>query len=175
MGHKVHPTGFRLGVIRDWQSKWYAEKHYAEFLLEDVKLRETIKSKYSEAGISLVEIDRQTKDISITIHTARPGIVIGRGGQRVDEMRLHLENLIGKRVRINSMPFTVVGVAPEGFRGVMVGVASDAWVPVMMADQVYPGNLPRLELRDRGDVSLIRTGIQAPRVFGRVGDVTHPV
>ncbi len=101
MGHKVHPVGFRLGVIRDWQSKWYSDTHYAEFVLEDNKLRETIKEKYSEAAISLIEIDRQAKDVTVTLHTARPGIVIGRGGQRVDEMRLFLEGLIGKRIRLN--------------------------------------------------------------------------
>ena len=101
MGHKVHPIGFRIGVIRDWQAKWYADKHYTEFLHEDLKLREAIESKYGEASISLVEISRQAKEVSITIHTARPGVVIGRGGQRVDEMRLHLEGIIGKRVRLN--------------------------------------------------------------------------
>jgi len=101
LGHKVHPTGFRLGVIKDWQSKWYSEAHYAEFVLEDNKLRENIKAKYPEAAISLVEIDRQAKDVTITLHTARPGIVIGRGGQRVDEMRQHLEALIGKKIRLN--------------------------------------------------------------------------
>jgi small subunit ribosomal protein S3 len=101
LGHKVHPTGFRLGVIKDWQSKWYSEAHYAEFIQEDNKLREYIKAKYSEAAISLVEIDRQAKDVTITLHTARPGIVIGRGGSRVDEMRKQLEELIGKKVRLN--------------------------------------------------------------------------
>ena len=101
MGHKVHPTGFRLGVIRDWQSKWYSDTRYAEFVQEDTKLREAIRSKYPEAAISLMEIDRQAKDVTITLYTARPGIVIGRGGQRVDEMRLYLEGLIGKRIRLN--------------------------------------------------------------------------
>jgi small subunit ribosomal protein S3 len=101
LGHKVHPTGFRLGVIKDWQSKWYSDASYAEFVREDNVLREEIKSRYREAAISLIEIDRQAKDVTITLHTARPGIVIGRGGQRVDEMRVHLENLIGKRVRLN--------------------------------------------------------------------------
>ncbi len=101
MGHKVHPIGFRLGVIKDWQSKWYSEQHYAEFIQEDNKLREYIKAKYPEAAISLVEIDRQAKDVTITLHTARPGIVIGRGGQRVDEMRQNLEGLIGKKLRLN--------------------------------------------------------------------------
>ena len=101
MGHKVHPIGFRLCVIRDWQAKWYADKHYVEFLQEDLKLREAIASRYNEAGISLVEIDRQANKVAVTIHTARPGIVIGRGGQRVDEMRLYLEGIIGKRVQLN--------------------------------------------------------------------------
>jgi len=101
LGHKVHPTGFRIGVIKDWQSKWYSDTHYAEFVQEDNKLREAIRKRYPEAAISLMEIDRQAKDITITLHTARPGIVIGRGGQRVDEMRLYLEGLIGKRIRLN--------------------------------------------------------------------------
>ncbi len=101
MGHKVHPTGYRLGVIKDWQSKWYSDSHYAEFIQEDNKIREHIKNKYAEAAISLVEIDRQGKDVTITLHTARPGIVIGRGGQRVDEMRQQIEALIGKKVRLN--------------------------------------------------------------------------
>ena len=101
MGHKVHPTGFRLGVIKDWQSKWYSDTQYDEFVLEDVKLRETIRKKYPEAAISLIEIDRQAKDVTITLYTARPGIVIGRGGQRVDEMRAYLEGLIGKKIRLN--------------------------------------------------------------------------
>jgi small subunit ribosomal protein S3 len=101
MGHKVHPIGFRLGVIRDWQAKWYADKHYAEFLQEDLKLRKAIQSKYAEAAVSTVEIERQSNQVSITIHTARPGIVIGRGGQRVDETRRYLEQLIGKRVQLN--------------------------------------------------------------------------
>lgn len=101
MGHKVHPTGFRLGVIKDWQSKWYSDTQYDEFVLEDVKLRDTIRSKYPEAAISLIEIDRQAKDVTITLYTARPGIVIGRGGQRVDEMRVYLEGIIGKKIRLN--------------------------------------------------------------------------
>ena len=101
MGHKVHPFGFRIGVIRDWQAKWYAEKDYVEFLQEDMKLRRAIQSQYTDAGISLVEIERQANKVSVTIHTARPGVVIGRGGQRVDEMRLQLENLIGKRIQLN--------------------------------------------------------------------------
>ncbi len=101
MGRKVHPVGFRIGVIRDWQAKWYADKHYSEFLQEDLRLRGGIQSRYGAAAVSLVEIERQAKKVSITIHTARPGIVIGRGGQRVDETRTYLEKLVGKRVQLN--------------------------------------------------------------------------
>ncbi len=101
MGHKVHPAGFRLGVIRDWQAKWYADKHYQEYLQEDLKIRQVIQSRYADAAVSLVEIERQANKVSVTIHTARPGIVIGRGGQRVDETRAYLEQLIGKRVQLN--------------------------------------------------------------------------
>jgi small subunit ribosomal protein S3 len=101
MGHKVHPTGFRIGVIRGWQAKWFADRHYAAFLQEDLKIREAIEAKYADASISAVEIERQANQVLVTIHTARPGIVIGRGGQRVDEMRAHLERLIGKRAQLN--------------------------------------------------------------------------
>ena len=101
MGHKVQPMGFRLGVIRDWQAKWYADKHYAEFLQEDLKLRQVIQSRYGDAAVSAVEIERRANQVAITVNTARPGIVIGRGGQRVDETRRALEQLIKKRVQLN--------------------------------------------------------------------------
>ncbi len=101
MGRKVHPVGFRIGVIRDWQGKWYSDKNYTVFLQEDFKLRKSVLTKYPEAAISKVDIDRQANEVAITIHTARPGIVIGRGGQRVDEMRQSLEKIIGKKVRLN--------------------------------------------------------------------------
>lgn len=101
MGHKVHPTGFRIGVIRDWDAKWYADRHYREYLEEDLKLRKVVRSMYPEAGVSTIEVDRQANNVSITVHTARPGILIGRGGQRVDELRARLEKLIGKRVQLN--------------------------------------------------------------------------
>ena len=102
MGRKVHPVGFRLGINKDWQAKWYAsDPHYAEAVLEDMELRRAIQAKYSDAGISRVDIERQAKEVTIAIHTARPGIVIGRGGQRVEELRQHLEKLVGKKIRLN--------------------------------------------------------------------------
>ncbi len=101
MGHKTNPVGFRLGYIRDWESKWYANKNFSELLLEDYKVRKAIEKNYPEAGISALEIVRLVNDISVTVHTARPGVVIGRSGQRVDEMRGLLESLTGKKVRLN--------------------------------------------------------------------------
>ncbi len=101
MGQKVHPIGFRLGVTKDWQAKWYADRHYTELLQEDLKIRGAIESKYAEADISRVEIERAANQVTVTVYTARPGIVIGRGGQRVDEMRLFLEGITGKRIRLN--------------------------------------------------------------------------
>jgi small subunit ribosomal protein S3 len=101
MGHKVNPTGFRIGVIKGWQGKWYADRHYANFLEEDLKIRRAIETKYPEAAISSVEIERQANQVVATINTARPGIVIGRGGQRVDEARSYLEKMVGKRVQLN--------------------------------------------------------------------------
>ncbi len=101
MGHKVNPIGFRLPIRRDWQSRWYSEKQYRDFLMEDLKLRKTIESMYKEAGISKVEIERWANESAVTIYTSRPGIVIGRGGQRVNETRAKLESLIGKKIQLN--------------------------------------------------------------------------
>ena len=101
MGHKVHPLGFRIGVTKGWRSRWFATKDYAKILIEDVGIRQTILTKTAGADISLVEIDRSGKEISVAIHTARPGIIIGRGGHRVDELRQVLETLTKKKVRLN--------------------------------------------------------------------------
>jgi len=103
LGHKVHPVGFRLGVTKDWQAKWFADKQrtFRTLLLEDMKFRGEIWARYPDAGVARVEIERGPHEVVVTIHTARPGIVIGRGGQRVEEMRKMLEDLSAKRVRIN--------------------------------------------------------------------------
>jgi len=101
LGQKVHPVGFRLGIIKDWQAKWYADKHYTELVQEDLSIRQAIASKYAEGDISRIEIERSANQVTVTVYTARPGIVIGRGGQRVDEVRLLLEELTKKRIRLN--------------------------------------------------------------------------
>jgi small subunit ribosomal protein S3 len=102
MGHKVHPIGFRLGILYPWQSKWYADKNYTELIHEDLAIRQMILKRLSDAAISRVELERNANQVIVTIHTAKPGIVIGRGGQKVDELRTELEKKSGnRRVRVN--------------------------------------------------------------------------
>lgn len=103
MGQKVHPIGFRLGIIKDWQAKWYANKpaQYRALLQEDLQIRRMILSRLPEAGISRVELERGAQELVVTIHSARPGIVIGRGGQRVEDVRKTVEGLTHKRARLN--------------------------------------------------------------------------
>lgn len=102
MGQKVHPNGFRIGVIRGWNSNWFARRRqYTEFIHEDRKVRDLIMSRYPDGNIARIEIDRGSNQITAAIYTARPGIVIGRGGQKVDELRTALELDTKKRVRIN--------------------------------------------------------------------------
>jgi len=103
LGQKTHPIGFRLGIVKDWQTKWFASKQadYRALVLEDLEIRTTILTRYRDAAISRVEIERTSRDVVITIHTARPGIVIGRGGQRVEELRKLLEGRTDRRARLN--------------------------------------------------------------------------
>jgi len=101
VGQKVNPIGFRVGVIRDWESRWYAEKDYAELLHEDLKIREYLEDKLKNAALSKVEIERAANRVNITIHTGKPGMVIGKGGSEVEKLRKALSNLTGKRVHIN--------------------------------------------------------------------------
>lgn len=101
MGHKINPTGLRVGIIRDWESKWYAEKDFASYLHEDIRIREYIQNKLADASVSTVEIERAAKRVNISIHTAKPGMVIGKGGSEVEKLRKELNNLTGRRVHIN--------------------------------------------------------------------------
>ena len=104
MGHKVHPTGFRLGVVKGWQSRWYAERDYKDVFAEDVLIRQAINKELANASVSRIEIERAAANqVSVTIHTAKPGIVIGKSGEKVDKLRTMLEGKTKKRVRLNIM------------------------------------------------------------------------
>lgn len=101
MGRKVHPIGFRLGIIKDWQSRWYADRDYTTMLHEDVAIRKMVAQRLSGASLSRVEIQRSANQIDVSLFTAKPGIVIGKGGAAVDLLRKDLETLTGKKAKIN--------------------------------------------------------------------------
>ena len=102
MGQKVHPTGVRVGIIKDWNSKWYADsKNFADSLVEDQKIRKFLKKKLYLAGISKIEIERTAKLIKVNLYTAKPGIVIGKGGAGVETVKAELAKLVGKDINLN--------------------------------------------------------------------------
>jgi small subunit ribosomal protein S3 len=101
VGQKVHPKGLRIGIIRDWDSRWFAGKEYKALLHEDQKIRQFIKKRLYHAGVASIEIERAANRIKVIINTARPGIVIGRGGTEVEALRKELEKLTGKQVNLN--------------------------------------------------------------------------
>ena len=102
MGQKVHPTGVRVGIIKDWKAKWYADsKDFADYLVEDQKIRKFLKKKLYAAGISDIEIERTAKMIKVNVHAAKPGIIIGKGGAGAESLKAELTKLIGKDININ--------------------------------------------------------------------------
>ena len=101
MGQKVNPIGFRTGVMEDWKSRWYAsKKEFADLLLEDQKIRAFVTQKYKFAGIPKVEIERTRDEVKVVLHAARPGVIIGRKGQQVEQMQDELQALVGRRINI---------------------------------------------------------------------------
>ena len=101
MGQKVSPVGLRIGIIRDWESKWYADKDFAALLHEDLRIRKYVKGRLKDAAVSSIEIERAANRVNVTINTAKPGMVIGKGGQEVEVLRKTLTEMTGKRVHIN--------------------------------------------------------------------------
>ena len=101
MGQKVHPIGMRVGIIRDWDAKWYAEKEYAEFLHEDLRIRKFIATKLADAAVSTIEIERAANRVNISIHTAKPGMVIGRGGAGIEDIKKAMTRFTDKQVDVN--------------------------------------------------------------------------
>ena len=106
MGQKVHPTGFRLGIATDWTSKWYADSaDFADFLDEDLKIREFLKKKLAQAAVSRIQISRPAKAVAVTIHTARPGIIIGKKGEDIERLRIEVASLVS--VHINNVKISI--------------------------------------------------------------------
>ena len=110
MGQKTHPTGFRVGIIQPWFSTWFAKKDYPEFVAEDAKIRKFVKKKLYAAGISRILIARKAQNVTVTVVTAKPGVVVGRGGQGIDELRAAVSKLVNKTVTIDVVEVARVDV-----------------------------------------------------------------
>src|SRR4051812_26085015 len=197
MGQKVHPHGFRLGISTDWKSRWYADKLYKEYIGEDVKIRRMMSKGLERAGISKVDIERTRDRVRVDIHTARPGIVIGRKGAEADRIRSELEKLTGKQVQLNIIEvkspesdaqLVAQGVAEQlssrvSFRRAMRKAMQSAMknpickgIRVQVSGRLGGAEMSRTEFYREGRVPLhtLRANIEygffeARTTFGRIG------
>jgi len=197
MGQKVHPIGFRLGISTDWKSRWYADKLYKDYISEDVKIRKMMSKGLERAGISKVDIERTRDRVRIDIHTARPGIVIGRKGAEADRIRGELEKLTGKQVQLNILEvkspesdaqLVAQGVAEQlssrvSFRRAMRKAMQSAMkntmvrgIRVQVSGRLGGAEMSRTEFYREGRVPLhtLRANIEygffeARTTFGRIG------
>ena len=196
MGQKVHPIGMRVGIIRDWDAKWYADKDYAANLHEDVLIRNFLKKTLFIAGISRIEIERTNKRIKLVIHTAKPGMVIGRGGSGIEQIKTGLKKFTTKRVDINiaeikqpDMDSTLVAenIAAQlerriAFRRAMKQAVTRTMrmgakgIKVMVGGRLGGAEIARSEFYREGSIPLhtLRADIdygtaEAPTTYGRIG------
>jgi len=197
MGQKVHPTGFRLGISTDWKSRWFADKLYKDYIGEDVKIRRMMSKVLERAGISKVDIERTRDRVRVDIHTARPGIVIGRKGAEADRIRGELEKLTGKQVQLNILEvkspesdaqLVAQGVAEQlssrvSFRRAMRKAMQSAMknpivkgIRVQVSGRLGGAEMSRTEFYREGSVPLhtLRANIEygffeARTTFGRIG------
>ncbi|MBN9610780.1 MAG: 30S ribosomal protein S3 [Actinobacteria bacterium 69-20] len=197
MGQKINPHGFRLGISADWSSRWYADKAYADYVAEDVKIRKLLDTGMERAGISKVEIERTRDRVRVDIHTARPGIVIGRRGAEADRLRGELEKLTGKQVQLNILEvrspesdaqLVAQGVAEQlsnrvAFRRAMTKSMQSALrsgaikgIKIQCSGRLGGAEMSRSEFRHEGRVPLhtLRADIdygffEAKTTFGRIG------
>ena len=196
MGQKVHPKGLRIGIIKDWDAKWYADKNYAELLHEDIKIREYIKKKLFASGISTVEIERAVNKVKVSVHTAKPGIVIGKGGAEVETLRKTIEKMSGKQVAINIIEIkkpeldsllVAEGVAKQleqrvSFRRAMKQAVSRSMkfgaegIKIMCSGRLAGAEMARTEWYSEGKVPLhtLRADIdygfaEANTTYGKIG------
>jgi small subunit ribosomal protein S3 len=197
MGQKVHPTGFRLGISTDWKSRWFADKLYKDYVGEDVKIRRMMSKGLERAGISKVDIERTRDRVRVDIHTARPGLVIGRKGAEADRIRGELEKLTGKQVQLNILEvknpesdaqLVAQGVAEQlssrvSFRRAMRKAMQSAMknpickgIRVQVSGRLGGAEMSRTEFYREGRVPLhtLRANVEygffeARTTFGRIG------
>ncbi|ADG96644.1 ribosomal protein S3 [Segniliparus rotundus DSM 44985] len=197
MGQKIHPHGFRLGITTDWRSRWFADKQYKDYIKEDIQIRKLLVSGMERAGIAKVEIERTRDRVRVDIHTARPGIVIGRRGAEADRIRGQLEKLTGKQVQLNILEVknseTIAQLVAQGvaeqlsnrvaFRRAMRKAIQSAMrhqqvkgIKVMCGGRLGGAEMSRSEYYREGRVPLhtLRADIdygfhEAKTTFGRIG------
>lgn len=197
MGQKVHPYGLRLGIIKDWQGRWYAnKKEYADLLHEDLRIRKHIKERFYTAGVSRVDIERAANRVKLTIHAARPGMIIGKGGAEVDRLRKDLERDTGKQIQINIMEIKVPELDAQlvaeniafqlerriSFRRAMRQAMQRAMrlgaqgIKVMVAGRLGGAEIARTEWSPEGSIPLqtLRADVdygfaEASTTYGRIG------
>lgn len=196
MGQKVHPVGFRIGVIRDWESNWFADKEYATRLYEDYRIRTFLKKRLASAAISRVTIDRQAEKLRVTVHTGKPGVIIGRGGKGVDEVKADLErrynklvNLVVQEIRTPDLDAQLVAesiaqqiekrVAPK--RAIRQAVQRSSrmgakGIKVLVSGRLGGAEMARRETEKTGKIPLhtLRADIdygfaEAPTTYGNIG------
>ena len=196
MGQKINPTGLRIGVIKDWDARWFEEKDYANTLHEDLAVRDYIEDALKEASISQVEIERAANKVNINVHTAKPGMVIGKGGSEVEKLRKDLNQLTGKRVHINVIEVKQPDLSAElvgeniaqqlenriAFRRAMKQAiqrtmkAGAQGIKVQVSGRLNGADMARTEALDEGTVPLhtLRADIdyawvEADTTYGKIG------
>lgn len=196
MGQKINPTGLRIGVIKDWDARWFEEKDYANTLHEDLAVRDYIEDTLKDASISQVEIERAANKVNINVHTAKPGMVIGKGGSEVEKLRKDLNQLTGKRVHINVIEVKQPDLSAElvgeniaqqlenriAFRRAMKQAiqrtmkAGAQGIKVQVSGRLNGADMARTEALDEGTVPLhtLRADIdyawvEADTTYGKIG------
>ena len=165
MGHKVHPNGFRLGVYRNWEAKWFApDKEFKPLLLEDVRLRRMLMTRLKNAGVARIETERSSSALTITLHTAKPGIVIGKGGTSVDQLRDELEKITGKRVRVTIQEIKKPELSAQ-LVAENVAAQLEKRIAFRRAEWNREGRVPLHTLK--ADIDFGQT--EAKTTFGRIG------
>lgn len=197
MGQKIHPYGLRLGIVKDWESRWYAEKDFSDFLVEDYGVRKFLKERLYQSGLSKIEIERTSNRVNIIVYTAKPGLVIGRGGSGIEDLRKQLEVMVKKpvNIKVNEIRFAegdaqliaenIAGQLERriGFRRAMKQAIQRAMrapgvkgCKVMCSGRLGGAEIARNEMFHEGSIPLhtLRADIQygfseAKTTYGRIG------
>src|SRR5918995_90135 len=168
MGQKVHPEAMRVGYIHDWKSNWFSERQFSDFLIEDVRIRDHITNKLAHAGLSDITIRKDAAEVEVNIHTARPGIVIGKSGSEVDALRRDLHRLTGKGIKVNILEIkrALTSAMRSGAKGCKIQVSGRLGGAEMARTEMYnDGRVPLHTLRADIDYGFY----EARTTFGRIG------